>query len=130
LYSCRIFDRFGQLCGEADSDANSDSQANGNANTCTNSNASANSNPEAVGDPYFDSSRDRDTHPDSGCREKFMSSSGGLWSHILKHEFARKARPVEGDLPPPYAGSELDLHYSLSTVECLQRAPSARRYAD
>jgi hypothetical protein len=73
LYSCRIFDRFGRLCDETDS--NADTKANGNTNP------SANSNTETFGHT------NADTNPDPGCRNKSMSSSAGLWSHFLKHEY-------------------------------------------
>ena len=68
----RCRDRFGGLiefCGETDSIANTDSKAYGNA--------SANSDPGTLGH----------TNPDPGCRNKSMSSSAGLCSHILKHEY-------------------------------------------
>jgi len=66
--NCRIFDRFGGLsefCGETD--PNTDSKANSDAGF----------NPEAFGHT------NADTNAHSGCRNKSVSSSDGLWSCIL-----------------------------------------------
>jgi hypothetical protein len=132
LYRCHTFGRAADLCGKADSEAkrNSYADANSSADSNTNTNASANCNPETFGhaDANADGSTDSNTNP--GCHSKSMSSSGGLWYQQQQRKFTGKPKKFEGDLPPSYAGSKLELHYSLSAAECLQRAPSARRYAD
>jgi hypothetical protein len=116
LHRCRTFDRFADLCGKADSNAKR--------------NTSADCNPETFGHANANAGADSNANADRGCQCKPMPSSGGLWCQQQQSKFTGKPKKFEGDLPPPYAGSELDLHYSLSPAERLQRAPSARRYAD
>lgn len=116
LHRCRTFDRVADLCGKADSEANRNAYADSDPETFSNTNA--NCNPETFGH----ANASADSNPDPGCHSKSMSSSGGLWCQQLEPELARKPWPVEGDLPPPYAGSELDLH--LFSV--CRRVPTTR----
>ena len=95
-----MFDRFADLCGETNADPDAKALSN------------ADSNPAAFGDTHANPAAFGDAHPSpdcdphSGSDNKSMSSSGGLWPFILilRHELARKARPVESALPSSDAG--------------------------
>jgi hypothetical protein len=87
LRCCNRFNGFIEFCGETDSH----SKANGIART----------------------NRDADT----GCCNKPMPASGGLWCLVFDHEFARKGtRPVESGLSQGCGRSK---NYSLSAAECI-----------
>jgi len=96
LCDCSIFDRFGQLRGKVDSHTNSNSETHCDTNTNrdpdANRHARSNCNPDtrADGEPYSDSDTDRDDQP--------LPAPGGLSSHILEHEFARKTGKPKGSL--------------------------------
>ena len=92
MCDCSIFNRFGQLRGKVDShtDSNSETHCDPDANSETERHAIANPDTRADGDADSDSDADRDDQP--------LPASGGLSSHILEHEFARKTGKPKASL--------------------------------
>ena len=97
----------------ADSNANSHAGCDGNADIHSQTHRHSNSGADsyANGDAVF-------------CR--LLSPPNRLWDHQQQLKFTGKTGSVKGALSSPIARSKLDLYYSLSPAECLQRAYSTR----